>query len=315
MSLNHKNLLILVILFSGGLFLTGCGGSKRTSASLSGQTRPSYAVSIEELASKLGLTIRVPGNPHYELSDGKNTVRLFAHNGGHVYVNGKSLGPVGSMTTIGNKTYICELWVPKIRSGMLPANPVPLPSPTPYQPPRIYGSGTVVIDPGHGGKDPGAKSVLGYWEKDVNLKISDKLASYLRDAGVNVVMTRDSDSYPTLEDRAALANRENADLFVSIHCNTNGDRIHKGFTIYRARSASSASKQAGRILEKYLSNAGIPSKGMQSADYRVLVQTNGPAVLVECGFMSNYDEAALLMDPWYQNKIARSIADGILEYL
>jgi N-acetylmuramoyl-L-alanine amidase len=132
---------------------------------------------------------------------------------------------------------------------------------------------------------------------------------------VNVIMTRETDVYPTLEDRAALANRRNANLFVSIHCDSNGDRMHEGFTIYRARSASLGSKQAGRILEQHLSSVGIPSKGLRGADYRVLVQTQCPAVLVECGFMSNYDEAALLMDPWYQNKIARAIADGILEYL
>lgn len=272
-------------------------------------------VSIDEMASKLGLTVRKSGNPHYELSDGKNTVRLFTYSGGHAYVNGKSLGPVGRMTTSGDKMYVTELLVPKIRGHLLSPDPVRMPGPTPYQPPRIFGSGVVVIDPGHGGNDPGAQSVLGYWEKDINLKIAHKLAANLRDAGVSVVMTRDSDFYPSLEDRAGLANRQNADLFVSIHCDSNGDRVHRGFTIYRARSASEGSKRAGRILENHLSSVGIASKGLRSADYKVLVQTKGPAVLVECGFMSNYDEAALLMDPWYQSKIARAIADGVLEYL
>jgi N-acetylmuramoyl-L-alanine amidase len=272
-------------------------------------------ISVEELSTKLGLSMKKAGNPHFEMSDGVNTVRLFTYSGGHTYVNGKSLGPVGKMTTSGNKVYVPELLVSQIRAKMIPANPIRLPSQTPWQSPRIYGSGVVVIDPGHGGEDPGAQSVLGYWEKDINLKIGHKLASNLRDAGVKVVMTRESDFYPSLEGRAALANRENANLFVSIHCDSNGDRIHRGFTIYRARSASEGSKQAGRILENRLTGAGIPSKGLRSADYKVLVQTNGPAVLVECGFMSNYDEAALLMDPWYQTKLARAIADGILEYL
>ncbi|MBL7215681.1 MAG: N-acetylmuramoyl-L-alanine amidase [Phycisphaerae bacterium] len=314
MSFKYKNLFIPVIILSSGVLFTGCGESQRSPRPISGQTRPSYTVSIEELASKLGLSVRNSGNSYFELGDAKNTVRLFTDDGGRAYVNGTSIGSVGTVKKVSSKTYVSELLVPQIR-GHLISQPVQLPNLGPYEVPRVYGSGTVVIDPGHGGNDPGAQSVLGYWEKDVNLKIAYKLVSYLREAGVDVVMTRESDVYPTLEARAALANRENADLFVSIHCDSNGDRMHRGFTVYRARSASSDSKKAGRLIEKYLSNAGIPSKGLRSADYKVLVQTKGPAVLVECGFMSNYDEAALLMDPWYQNKIARAIADGILEYL
>lgn len=255
------------------------------------------------------------GNPHYELSNATNTVRLFVHTSGQVYVNGTSIGTVGKVTEVGDKVYVSELLVPKIRSRLIAPEPVRLPGTRPYQPNRAYGSGVVVIDPGHGGDDPGAQSVLGYWEKDVNLKIAHRLASCLRDGGVEVIMTRENDMYPTLEERAALANRVKADLFVSIHCDSNGDRLHQGFTVYRARSASWGSKKVGRLLETHLSNAGIPSKGLRGADYRVLVQTECPAVLVECGFMSNYDEAALLMDPWYQNKLARTLADGILEYL
>jgi N-acetylmuramoyl-L-alanine amidase len=313
-SLLRKNLVFSGIILSGIVLFIGCSESQHSGAAKSGQSRPSYMVSVDELATKLGLAIKKTGNPHYELIDAKNTVRLFTHTSGQVYVNGTSVGTVGDVTEIGNKTYVSELLVPKIRSRLIAPEPVRLPNLS-YKAPRSFGSGSVVIDPGHGGDDPGAQSVLGYWEKDINLKIAHKLASYLRNAGINVFMTRETDVYPTLEERAALANRHNADLFVSIHCDSNGDRLHKGFTIYRARSASWSAKKAGRILENHLSNAGIPSKGLRGADYRVLVQTRCPAVLVECGFMSNYDEAALLMDPWYQNKIARAIADGILEYL
>ena len=312
MSAHPKNLIVSVAIVSCVFVLVGCGDSYRGGGPVSHRA-PAYMVTMEQLASNLGLSMKKSGNPHFELGDAKNTVRIFAHTSGSVYVNGRPVGKA-SLQQVNGKTYVSELLVPQIRSRLIAPDPVRLPTPS-YEAPRFYGSGVVVIDPGHGGKDPGAQSVLGYWEKDVNLKISNKLVNYLRQAGVEVVMTRDSDVYPTLEERAALANRVNADLFVSIHCDKNGDRVHRGFTLYRARSASSQTKKAGRILENHLSNAGISSKGLRSADYRVLVQTNGPAVLVECGFMSNYDEAALLMDPWYQNKLARAIADEILEYL
>ena len=314
MPFKYKNLLILTIILLSSVLFTGCSEPQQRSGTISGQSRPSYMVTVQELASKLGLSVRNSGNPYFELGDAQNTVRLFTYNSGQAYVNGTSIGPVGSVKKVGLKTYVSELLVPKIRSRLI-SQPVQLPNFEPYEKPRVYGSGTVVIDPGHGGRDPGTTSVLGHREKDVNLKLAHKVTSYLREAGVDVVMTRESDVYPTLEARAALANRTNADLFVSIHCDWNDDRMRKGFTIYRARSASSNSKKAGRILEKHLSNAGIPSRGLANADYRVLVQTKGPAVLVECGYMSNYDEAAMLVDPWYQNKIARAIADGILEYL
>lgn len=303
----------VIVLVLSCILLNGCSHSHR--AALSGQSRPSYTVSVEELATRLGLSMKTSGNPHYELTDAKNKVRLFLHTSGQVYVNGTSIGSAGSVSSVGSQTYVSELLVSKIRSRLIAPDPVRVASVTYPTVSVRSGSGLVVVDPGHGGEDPGAQSVLGYWEKEINLKIAHKVASFLRDGGVEVIMTREGDTYPTLEERAALANRQNADLFVSIHCDSNGDRVHKGFTIYRARSASWGSKQAGRLLETHLSGAGIPSKGLRGADYRVLVQTECPAILVECGFMSNYDEAAMLTDPWYQNKIARAIADGILEYL
>lgn len=289
-----------------------------SSAASSRNTISSYNVSVEQLASRLGMVVSKAGNPHVELSNSSNRVLLFMYEGGNVWVNGQRIGEVGNAVKSGGTYYVSELLIPKIRGYMISTAPVTYSRPTPQYEPSYSvrsGSGLVVIDPGHGGSDPGAQSVLGYWEKDINLKISNKVVGYLRDAGITVVMTRERDIYPELEERAALANNKNADLFVSIHCDSNGDRMHKGFTIYQARAASSDTKKAGRILERHLSDTNIPSKGLRNADYRVLVQTNCPAVLVECGFMSNYDEAALLMDPWYQNKIARAIADGIIEYL
>jgi N-acetylmuramoyl-L-alanine amidase len=305
--------IVLFAAVAACLPLSGCVESE-SSGSLSGQTRPAYCLTIEELATRLGLSVGPSGSPYYELTNAYNTVKLFMYDGGRVYVNGTAVGTVGPVQKVGGKTYVPELLVPKIRGALLTQAPPKTWTPAPETPTRI-GSGIVVIDPGHGGYQPGTTSVLGAEEKDVNLKIAHKVVANLRQAGVTVKMTRQSDKFVALEDRAALANRVGADLFVSIHCDWIGDSTHKGFTVYVARSASWGSKKAARAIERRLSDASIPSKGMRKEDFRVLVNTKGPAVLVECGYMSNYDEAALLVSPWYQNKLAKNIADAILDYL
>lgn len=307
----QKYLFFTVILVSSLTFI-GCGESVQ-SPQITGKT--AYSLSIEQLASRLGLTASKSSKPYYELTNASNRVLIFTYDKGSIYVNGKAIGFAGTITESGGTHYVSELLVPKIRQHLVSSYSAPLVSPKADVSTLRFASGTVVIDPGHGGKDPGGQSVLGYWEKGVNLNIAQKVADYLRNAGVRVVMTRENDSYPELEERADLANRINADLFASIHCDTNGDSTHRGFTVYVARKASWTSKKTGRTIEKTLSNAGIPSKGLRNADYRVLVQTQCPAVLIECGFMSNYDEAALLLDPWYQDKLARAIADGVIASL
>ncbi|MHC5083729.1 MAG: N-acetylmuramoyl-L-alanine amidase family protein [Planctomycetota bacterium] len=305
----------LLLALTGCFLFTGCNPYGDPQITTSQYSRPSYTISMEQLASRLNMSVAKSGNPHCELTDANNRVLIFTYPGGSVWVNGTNIGKVGSVTKSNGTFYVPDLLVAKIRGHLISSYSPP--NPTPYQPPATIrtGSGVVVIDPGHGGKDPGATSYLGYYEKGVNLQISRKVANYLKDAGVTVIMTRNSDSYPELEDRAAIANRNNADLFVSIHCDSIGNRTHKGYTIYIARSASWSSKKAGRILESSLAATGIASKGMRKADYKVLVQTIGPAVLIECGYLTNPTEAANLENGWYQGKIARAIADGIIEYL
>ncbi len=316
MPFKYKNLLILSTVLLGCVLFTGCGPDHKPRI-VTGQSRPSYTVSVNELASKLGLSVRKAGSPYFELGDAKNTVRLFMYEGGRIYVNGKPVGSIDHVTERAGQYYVPELLVPTIRRDLIPANLVPLPGYKPYEAPRSFGTGTVVIDPGHGGSDPGAPSYLGYWEKDINLKIAHKLVYYLRQEGIKVVMTRDNDRSIPLDDRVALTNRVNPDLFVSIHNNTNHTRNTRGYMILIARNASEASKQAGRTIERTMETTGLKSMGMRkdSRGLRVLKNTKCPAVLVECGHISNPNEAALLYDGQFQNRIARAIADGILKYL
>jgi N-acetylmuramoyl-L-alanine amidase len=131
-----------------------------------------------------------------------------------------------------------------------------LPPPTPPQPaqPRAKSFKTIVIDPGHGGKDPGARGQRGTEEKDITLKVALKLRDLLsRQAGVRVLMTRERDQFVELEDRAKFANGQEADLFVSIHVNSHPQRSVKGIEIYHFGEAKDQ-----RALEVAARENGTP---------------------------------------------------------
>jgi len=167
---------------------------------------------------------------------------------------------------------------------------------------------TVVIDAGHGGKDPG-----GYWygttEKRLCLDVAKRLQTALKAKGFNVVMTRTTDVYLELSDRAAKANRYRNAIFVSIHFNASRDRSISGFeTHYRS--------SRGRVLAQSIQSAmnrNIPgtNRGTHLRDYKVLRETRCTAALVECGFISNKREYANCNSPAHRQKLANAIASGI----
>ena len=297
--------LIIIVSLASVLALVGCSGAP------SPQRIPLYSVSISDLAARLGLTVQTAGSPYYELKNANNRVLLFTYESGRVYVNGNSIGVVGTTSQVGGTTYVSELLVPKIRGHLI----------TSYRPPAVTPdiyrtvSGTVVIDAGHGGKDPGATSYTGDYEKSANLSIARKVASHLENRGVRVIMTRNSDTFIELNERAAIANRARADLFVSIHCDSHPTRSQNGYTIYVARSASWSSKKIGAAIEQSMGQTGLKDKGMRNQDFRVLVKTACPAVLIECGYLTNPSEASLLYDSSFQDRIARAIANGIVASL
>lgn len=301
----HKYLIITIILV-GCFAFVGCGGGHVKPTS-----QPSYAITIQQLATRLGLAVQKAGDPYYELKNANNRVLLFTYENGRVYVNGSSVCPIGTVTKSGGVTYVSELLVPQIRGRLIAS----------YTPPKIAtpsyrtATGTVVIDPGHGGSDPGATSYSGYYEKNVNLSIARKVASYLESSGINVIMTRNSDTFIELNDRADIANRANADLFVAIHCDSHPKSSQNGYTLYVARSASWASKKTAAAIEQAMGQTGLSSVGIRSEDFRVLVRTSCPAVLVECGYLTNPSEAAMLYESDFQSRLARAIANGIINSL
>lgn len=181
--------------------------------------------------------------------------------------------------------------------------------------PAQSGDFVVVLDAGHGGDDPGA-AVGEVYEKDINFAVALLVRERLEgQEGLTVRMTRTEDVFVSLSDRAAFANDEQADLFVSIHANAleNNTDYAGIMTFYHPKKLSS--KKPAQLLQTAVCGEtdGI-DRGVRSEDYAVLRETDMPAVLVETGFMTCPEELARLTDSAYQQKLADGIARGILEY-
>lgn len=175
---------------------------------------------------------------------------------------------------------------------------------------------TIIVDPGHGGHATGTPGLGRGWtpEKNIVLPIGKELADLLRDCGARVVMSRSDDRFIELDDRAALADRHRADLLVSIHADAADSGEPSGSTVYIARGALPASSHAARCIENSLAQGGVQSRGIHEADFRVLVKHSRPAVLVECGFLTNLTDAKRLNQQEYRKRIAWLIARGIVRH-
>ena len=170
---------------------------------------------------------------------------------------------------------------------------------------------TVVIDPGHGGHDNGASSRWGGAEKNAALDTSLRLESKLRDAGFHTVLTRENDTFIELNDRARISNSQDNAIFIAIHYNqTNSHAIHGEETYYR----SSVSRELAERIQQAISILpGSSSRGVKTANFRVLKRNRYPAVLVECGFLSNPREGRRCASPEYHELLATAIARAVVE--
>ena len=211
---------------------------------------------------------------------------------------------------------------------------------------------TIVIDPGHGGKDPGALGRGALKEKYIVLSISERLRKILTQKGYTVLMTRDTNRYIPLKQRTAFATQHKADLFLSIHANASESPKAKGIETYylsvtstdKASEAIAARENAdsgysiqeleallkgiiqesksedSKRLAKHVQQAlvqatGAVDRGVKHARFVVLIGTNVPAILIETGFVSNPTEGRKLTTSVYQHKIANAIALGIEKFL
>ena len=170
---------------------------------------------------------------------------------------------------------------------------------------------TVVIDPGHGGNDEGTA-----WyhvkEKDTTLAVAQRLQKLLLKQGIKSVLTRNTDTYVSLDERAEMANRRPHSLLVSIHFNGSSKTSPNGFATYYFSKSPSGRLVAETIRDALDESLSTHNRGTSSENYALLVRTVGCAVLVECGFLSNKAEAVQFSSAEGQQWLAEALALGIM---
>jgi N-acetylmuramoyl-L-alanine amidase len=169
---------------------------------------------------------------------------------------------------------------------------------------------TIVIDPGHGGIDRGGIPGQRVPEKVMTLDVSRRLKPILERAGYRVIMTRNSDEFISLGTRVAIANEQRNAIFVCVHFNSARRVGANGIETYFYSTESAP--LAASIQASVVRAAGTENRGVRRRGYYVLRRTTIPAVLVECGFLTNPTEAQYAQSAAYQQKLAQSIANGIL---
>ena len=246
-----------------------------------------------------GETLDLSQYPNWELSDNE-TIEINS-NGIAKAVNE---GTVFLSQRIGEKVYIVEIYVPseisKVNIESRGAQP--------------RGYYKVFIDAGHGGTDPGALG-YGYRESDLNLQVAKKVESKLKSKGIDVKMSRNSDIFYSLSERAEMANDYGADAFVSIHQNSAEAKSANGIETYYNRKKEEDRPLSNDIQKQVISQTGANNRGVKNAEFTVLVKSKMISALVECGFITNELEVKKLSDSSYQDKLATGIANGIEEYL
>jgi len=201
---------------------------------------------------------------------------------------------------------------------------------------EAQGFRTVILDPGHGGKDPGAVNQYGH-ESKYALKVSLMVRNLLKAKGFNVIMTRSTDKFLSLTQRVALANRYKNAVFVSIHFNSGGAGKARGIETFtlspkgiahygRTKRSSDNRSRPGNAQDSSnialatavhgssLRRVGVPDRGIKRARFSVLSTIKHPAILVEGGFLSHAYEARQIHNSNYQRSLATGIAEGIMKF-
>jgi N-acetylmuramoyl-L-alanine amidase len=240
------------------------------------------------------------------------------------------------------------------------AGQAPAPATEPLPPPPVFegpvsGVRTIVLDPGHGGEETGAKGPGGAIEKDVTLAVARQLRAVIEARlGLRVLLTRDADETVPLDDRAAIANNNKADLFLSIHANASvsptpagaevfylsldehGDRVKRDadaesttlptfnggqrqvelilWEMAQARHLEDSSVLASIVEQQLRARVPMSPRAIQQAPFRVLVGANMPAVLVELGFLTNPGEESKLTTPEHQGQLVQALYEGVVRF-
>jgi len=252
-------------------------------------------------------------------------------------------------------SFVRQTFMPATASVVTTAPVVPVPEAAAS---KKFTINTIVLDTGHGGKDVGAVgSAYGTKEKNLALVLSGKIKAILESNGIRVIMTRSADNFVSLERRADIANKSNADIFVSVHINASRSRAMRGFECYYLSNATDDTSRAlqafedsslklsdsadamrssqldktlwdmsltenrresgelaGYICSSVEDSLAIKNRGVKTARFYVLKNTNIPSVLVEAGYLSNRIEELQLKNPAVLDRLAEAIARGILQY-
>ena len=184
----------------------------------------------------------------------------------------------------------------------------------------------VAIDAGHGGNDPG-KTVGDVNEKDINLSIAKKLKAPLEEEGITVIMTREEDKglykeadsnkkVTDMKNRCELINSNKVDLLISIHQNSYPQESVKGAQCFYYKASAEGEKLASILQEKLIEKLDNKNtrKAKANDSYYILLNVSSPAVIVECGFLTNNGERKKLQEEQYQDNIALAIKDGVISY-
>lgn len=177
----------------------------------------------------------------------------------------------------------------------------------------------IVLDAGHGGDDKGA-TVRQLQEKKITLLTTLYAKKQLEDMGYRVLLTRKKDVYISLPKRVSIANQTDSVLFISIHCNAAQNHLAQGLEIYYCKAGNSAkigssSALAETTLRYIIKETGCSSRGVKIGRFYVIRETTMPAILVEIGFLTNYDEWTSMRKKSYLEKVAKGISSGIDTYM
>ncbi|NPV80986.1 MAG: AMIN domain-containing protein [Firmicutes bacterium] len=172
----------------------------------------------------------------------------------------------------------------------------------------------IVVDPGHGGEDPGAIGLTGLREKDVNLDIALRLAKLLEKAGAVSLLTRDADINVLLTDRARLANGSGADVFLSIHANSFLNPEPNGTETFYMDNVPGSSDLANCVHQRLVAALKLKDRNVKKRDLFVLRTVTMPSCLVEVAFASNVEEEVLMMSPEFRGKAALAIFNGLQDF-
>ncbi|GLB58327.1 SH3 domain-containing protein [Cytobacillus sp. NCCP-133] len=171
---------------------------------------------------------------------------------------------------------------------------------------------TIVLDPGHGGRDNGTTGARGTLEKSLTLRTAQLLSDKLRAAGAHVILTRNSDSYLPLPSRVGVSHYHNADAFISLHYDSISDRTVRGMTTYYYHSFQK--NLAASIHSDVTAMTNVRDRGYRVGDYHVIRENKRNAVLLELGYLSNPAEEILITSGQYQQSVTAGIYQGLARY-